>query len=1107
MRNIFNKLKDRYTILIIIIVLLFFILSLRLAILTIAQGDHYRDLADNLRLREVKTSAPRGEIKDRNGKLLATNIPNFTVQLYKDELDNYDKNNAKEKNIKKNKAFLTLGRLLEEDGVDYEDELPLDFNVYTYNDIKDYKNEKLNPLDKVVDIIVENDLMKDILNTFYLNEKYPEHFEYILANRVLNIYKKKGMNVPIKFKINKNNALEAKFIEKENINSWKNKNKIDKNADPISSLVQLIDNDKTVIKSMLDHSLARKLTYEILKSKNLTSNVNMEDIHIVHEDEYIAQKIVLNEKYPQITLKTKAIDDFALMFQDLSLEKFLSRSFYEENDKKFIVPGEILIGLIEDKGIDIPIKVKKDRRKNTFEYIHKENKNMKQDQIIKILANYSNKFNVLKDFLSHEDIKAYAQNQLLSDGINPKISISSDTIEYSSLNELKQFYNQHKIDYKKYTHILEVPKDTVYNKLVEFYNLDKKLSRYEIRSILNIYDQIKRQGYLAYQPINIAYGIKDETVAKIEESLVDVPGIEISIEPVRYYPEGKTAAHILGYLGKISQPEEIKEYVDNKGYSKNAIIGKTGIEESMEEHLNGKSGIEKVEVDSLGNTIKVIESETVKPIPGNSVYLSIDLKLQKVAEKALEQNLRELRKGGTFQSKWGNFTFGQAYTNATSGAVVAIDVKTGQVLASASYPSYDPNLFSTGISSTDWSSLFPENEDDMLAPRPLYNIVTQTAVQPGSIYKMLPAITALEKGLSPDKGIRDMGFVEIGDKRFECLVWTLGRSTHGYVNVYEALRDSCNYYFYTLALGSNQKTGESLGMSIDIDDIIDMSEKFGLGEKTGIEINVPAESKGGVPNPDKKLAVTQGMLRGYLNSNIDKFFKKNINSKKREEIIDEILSWLEEDEIKSRNEVAEALEKLGIDSEKVVGRESLTDTIKYSYLNQAKWNITDTLNVTIGQGLNAYTPIQMANFVATLSNGGYRHDLTLLDSIKTYDNKKNVYMHKANPSKIELNNYNNLEYIKKGMNLVATSGTASKAFANFPIDVGVKTGTAENKAINPVTNREYDNFAWFVGFAPYNDPEIAVATVLFQGGSGAYAAPVVREVIAEYMDLNKKVSE
>lgn len=1116
-----EKFKDRYIFIIVVLFILMSALSLRLAILTIARGDEYREKADTLRLREVETTAPRGEIRDRNGKLLAGNLPRFTVQLFKDELNRYDNTKDKKlKNQKKNDAFLKLTRLIEEDGVEYEDDFPLELNVYKYATEEDYLIETRKPIDKVIDIIIENNLLKDILNSYFISDQYDDHLKYIVANRTISAYSKKGMEIPIIFEIT-DNGLEGKYIDEDKAEDWKRKSNIDRNSSPVDALIQLINNDKTVILATINNNITRKIVYDILESRGLTSNIVMEEYGLLYEMEYFDQKRTLAKQYPEVTMDSTGVSDFANIFYKVSMREFINGGYESKEDKKkFIIPGEILIELMEEKGVDVGIKVEKNKKdKENFKYIHEDNNFMPREDVLDELMQLAFDTKVLEKFVSHEDIRVQAQSRLLADGVNPKISVSGKEIDYVSINDLMRFYDEHFITkekyYKAYDNILEIPKERIYNSLIEFYNINDGLSKYETLGILNIYTQIKKQGYMAYKPINIAYGINSTTVAKVEEHLMEVPGIEVSVEPVRYYPEGKTAAHILGYMGKISQPNEIEKYVDEEGYSKNEIIGKTGIEESMQEYLRGVTGSKKVEVDPMGNTIKAIESETVKAIPGDNIYLSIDLDLQKVAEDALKQTLTELQRGGTYKSEWGDFKFGtnkgRPYKNATSGAVVAIDVKTGQTLASVSYPAYDPNLFSTGISSTDWTSLFPENESDTLAPRPLYNIVTQTAIQPGSIYKMATALTALEKGLSPNKTIRDMGYIEIGTDTFRCLTWTLSRRTHGNVNVSQALKDSCNYYFYTLALGENQRTGEKLGVKVEVEDLANMSRKLGLDEPTGVEINIPREVSVGVPDPDKKQRLMKSLFRNYLNANIDSYYKgtDKYNDEKKSEIVEEIVSWMDKDTVMTRSEVMSSLEELDIDSEKILkGKgESISDIIKYTYLNKVSWDITDTLNLTIGQGQNAYTPIQMANYIAIISNGGYRHKITLLDSIKNYNNREELYVHESAPERIELNNYSNLEAIKKGMNMAAEEGTAIKTFGKFPVDVGVKTGTAEKNAKNPATNESYDDFAWFVGFAPYDDPEIAIATVIFQGGSGGYAGPLVREIMAEYLGLNKLESK
>ncbi|MDR7870275.1 MAG: penicillin-binding transpeptidase domain-containing protein [Tissierellaceae bacterium] len=1081
--KLIDKIKNRYNILTFLFVIMVAALSLRLATLTIAQGDYYRDLSDNKRLKEVYVTAPRGEIRDRYGRLLAGNKPSFTVQLLKDELNRLDTD-------RKNEAFLSLIRLLEEDGVSYVDEIPLQLNVFKYKSEEDYQEETIDPIEKVIQIIIENNLVSDVLDSYYLHPNYPEHFKFITVNKAINALQSKGIDVNI----------DAKIIEGEVILEFNGKADSDIKLTPKQVLENHIKEDETLLRKMVDHSVSRKLVYDILIENNLADNIILEDVSISYKEDFLKQKRSLNKMFPSVTLETSAKEDFVNIAIDSSLKGFLEKSIAQEDETR-LIPGKILLDMIKEKGVQVPIEVELGEDGVSVMYSYSGNKDIGDDSLVDLLIEYGEEAEVLSDFITSDNIKYQIQSQLLNNGINPRISIAKE-FQYVDINNLIAFYTANNI-----------PEDSsneeVFELLRENYGIDEDLSNYEARKILIIHNQLKKQGYLAYSPINIAYGIKDSTVAKVEEILVDIPGIGVSVEPVRYYPEGSSAAHILGYLGKISQTNEIKKYVEELNYSPNALIGKTGIEESFESELKGINGIKRVEVDSLGNTTDVLDE--VKSIPGNNIYLSIDLKLQKVAEEALAQTLDQISKGGTYESQWGNYSYGinnrkrRPYI-ANSGAVVAIDVKTGQVLASVSYPSYDPNLFSTGISNTDWESLFPENENDQLAPRPLYNIVTQTAVQPGSVYKMVTGLTALEKGLSPTLKIQDMGRVDIGSSQFRCLIWTNSGRTHGWENLYEAIRDSCNYYFYTLALGYNQKTGADIGVQISIEDIAQMSKKLGLNDRTGIEINIPYEVSGGVPDPQRKVINTKAMLKSYLNRNIEKYFKEDFiyDNEYKQEVINEITSWIEYEEPLTRGEVVNRLEDLGLNAEvRLPGeREGIADKIKYTYINFAGWNITDTLNVTIGQGANAYTPIQMANSIAIMANGGYKHKLTLVDNVKNYNNSKTLYTHEVNPERIELNDYENLDHVKLGMKMVSEDGTARRVFQNFPVDVGVKTGTAEKSGINPSTGDTYDDFAWFVGFAPYDDPEIAIAAVLFQGGTGGYAGPMVRDIMAEYLGLN-----
>ena len=613
--------------------------------------------------------------------------------------------------------------------------------------------------------------------------------------------------------------------------------------------------------------------------------------------------------------------------------------------------------------------------------------------------------------------------------------------------------------------------ENAFNSLREKYEIDVRFSDKEARKILIVRNALKNLGYRSYLPVEIASDVSMETIITLEEKSADYPGIEISQDYVRYYPEGETACHILGYMGRISETQQ-EEYLQN-GYTTTDLIGKAGLEKYYESSLRGMSGSKNIEVNARGQQVSVISSE--EPVQGNDVYLTIDMELQKTAEDALEQALEQIQRGGTFRSKYGNYNYGTAYRNANAGAAVAVDVNTGDVLALANYPGYDPNLFATGISTEDWNLLQGENPRDPLSPLPLYNVAAMASIQPGSTFKPVTALAALDAGWDESWKLYDSGAVRLGDRTFGCWIWNSKRDHHGYLDIRHALEVSCNYFFYDIGAGKDFYKNKKLPVDIDIEDILDYAERLGLGSTTGIEL---AESAAGVP---------------------DSSDRKN------------------------------------------------------------GWSKGDALNLSIGQGEHAYTPLQMARYIAAVANGGTLYNLNLTKSVEglVVEEKEGVKVENSNPDAFKI--------VQEGMQLVASGsrGTSKSLFASFPYDVGAKTGTAQKTGkINPpdeveyirnylrriapgltfaevekemkrllteepdvyktessavrraVMNlsdadtedidaykREYDNFAWFVSFAPAEDPQIAVAVLIFQGGSGGYAGPVAREIIGKYMEL------
>lgn len=583
----------------------------------------------------------------------------------------------------------------------------------------------------------------------------------------------------------------------------------------------------------------------------------------------------------------------------------------------------------------------------------------------------------------------------------------------------------------------------------ESLEIDKKLSDSDARKILVVRDLVKSQGYSQYNPVTIAKDIDETTIAQVEENSMKLVGVSVAIEPVRYYPEGNLASHTLGHVGKIPATQE-EEYYE-KGYSQKDMIGLAGIEKSYEDKLRGKDGYKMVQVDALGRISQEIESK--EPESGDSVYLTIDKDLQEIAESSLKQIVEVTTKGGTFKSKFGNKSIATYAGKAKSAAIIAIDVKTGETLASASYPDYDPNKFATGISSKDYKALQPENQNDVLAASPLLNLVTQGAFQPGSTFKLITAMAGLENGLDPNFTIADTGVIWLGQQSFGDLIWNHGRGNHGSTNLYKAIQESCNIYFYTVATGKNWIGSNQPGIKVGAEKLLEVAKMFGLDESTGLGRQIE-ERFGRVPNVEDKLKTTQGMLKSNLMSKMANDFEditKEKNPKEFEKRIDEIVAWTEEKKTPGRVEAMKRLTKMKVKEDKV---EENADSIVFSYLNFAKWSTADTFNLAIGQGENAYTPAQMARAIAAIANGGNLVDLTVVEKSVSSDYSKSDDV-EINSKKIPFKYPENLKEIIKGMKLVSKQGSAKGVYANFPVEVASKTGTAEMSGKIPTEN-EYE---------------------------------------------------
>lgn len=495
-----------------------------------------------------------------------------------------------------------------------------------------------------------------------------------------------------------------------------------------------------------------------------------------------------------------------------------------------------------------------------------------------------------------------------------------------------------------------------------------------------------------FNSVTLAKDVSYESMAIIEEAGGELPGIEIKVNSKRYYPYGTLAAHLLGYVSSISSEEYSK--LKGEGYLYNSTIGKMGIETTMEKYLKGENGIKRTEVDTEGE----IASEYVykEAVSGNNVGLTIDYRLQSVAEKNLKKVINNIATGAPGYVK---------QKEANAGAVVALDVNSGEVLAMASYPTFNPNDFVSGIKYSKWKSLI-ENKT-----KPMFNRVISGTYSPGSTFKMLSALAGLNsKVVTIDEKIKDNGKYEHGNHPM-CWVYSYYGRTHGYINVTEAIKVSCNCYFY------------EVGRRMGIDNLVKYAEMFGLGSKTGIELY--GESSGIIAGEDKEM----------------------------------------------------------------------------------DWYLGDTLSAVIGQSYNSYTPIQLANYISTLANGGILNKVSVIRDVTTNEYKKisndeissyieSITGYKFISRKLTLNK-EHVQAVVEGMRSVTSEqgGTSYIVFKNSDIEVAGKTGTAQVAKGTPN--------GVFVGFAPIENPQIAVVAIVEHGDSGSAVANIVKPILEEYFNISK----
>ena len=504
------------------------------------------------------------------------------------------------------------------------------------------------------------------------------------------------------------------------------------------------------------------------------------------------------------------------------------------------------------------------------------------------------------------------------------------------------------------------------SELRELYHVDESLSEREARLIVGVrYELHSRDSY------TFAEDVSTEVLSLITDGRYE--GVTIRTASARVYNTA-LAAHILGTIGPIWQEEwssnEDTGYVGyaDKGYSMNDLVGKDGVEKAFESYLRGTDGRRLITTDETGKITG--ELYTREPQPGGTVALTLDIDLQADVEAALAETI-----SGMIDKD----------SNERGGAAAVVSVGTGEVLALASYPTYD-------------LSTFNEDYDELVNDQrlPMFNRATQGIYAPGSTFKMVTAVAALESGIiTPSSIIQDRGiYTYYKDPQPMCWIYSQTGSTHGRINVSQAITDSCNYFFYEVGRLTGIRTLDSY------------ASQFGLGQSTGIEIG---DSSGVLASPE----------------------------------------WAES--------------------------------------HDQEWTDGQTITAAIGQSYNLFTPLQLANYVATLVGGGDHYQAHLLKNVKAYDNSRLLYMYGDKPmNTVEISD-STLSAVTRGMHELTVSGSVAYAFENCVVSAGAKTGSAQ-------VGTDIANGV-FVAYAPYEKPEIAVAIVIEKGGSGAALANTAVEII------------
>ena len=518
-----------------------------------------------------------------------------------------------------------------------------------------------------------------------------------------------------------------------------------------------------------------------------------------------------------------------------------------------------------------------------------------------------------------------------------------------------------------------------------------------------------------FQPIPVTSAATQAQALKVLENADSYPGIDAKQIPVRSYPSlgGETGAHVLGYVGSVTETDLMNP---DKKYFRDEVIGKTGLEYQYDQYLRGKPGIKTVIVDRKEAVTE--QSQNSSSYPGNNLITNLNVQLQGATEKALATSVLRAKSMGY---------------HADGGAAVVLDVKTGKVLALASYPTYDLKIFQEGLTQAQAKDLFSDATGVPALNRPL-----QGMYAPASTFKSISVVAAAAAGYSMNASYKCPATVQIGNREFK----NFETKSQGTINMQTAIAVSCDTIWYQIAYDQWVKDGGLRPKSDLHDYFFNAARSFGIGKKTGVDL--PDEASGRLPDRDWK--------NNFYKQNKD-FYCTFVNRAKKSDLTPYLIA---------------------------IAKENCTD----GYIIRAG----DAVNFSIGQGDTLITPIQMAVAYAAIANGGTLWRPWIARAIVNPNGKILKEFSSQEIGKTEQTKADT-EFLHRALRSVATNGTAAPVFSNFPVQVAGKTGTAQDLGRNKNGSAK-DDTSWFASFAPADSPQYAVVMVVSQGGFGASVSAV-----------------